>query len=329
MRKFIKFSVLLLCSLMALCVSCSSSDGPSDDKEVPPTPPVNPGELYPWEENRTALLNSTDMVLIYGGGHHREPYNWDVDRISSYVTYKDKAGTEHWLFDAFLFLELKDTGNGGTNKTYTYENQEGLDAANQKDWKRLVDYYFASSTGLGALNRAISNAQKRLGTPKTKHRVVIAIPEPVTHKTPANENSTTVYWGSLDGHIMDFSIAQDRVDACKWYINYVRSKFNEMQYQNIELAGFYWLAETAGTTRDIISKVGVYVNQFKYSFNWIPYRGAEGHDRWETLGFNNAYYQPNYFFNTEQSYAVLEETCKTAKREQYLLSPYERLYESI
>ena len=24
---------------------------------------------------------------------------------------------------------------------------------------------------------------------------------------------------------------------------------------------------------------------------------------------------PNYFFNTEQSYAVLEETCKTAKRE--------------
>ena len=166
MRKFIKFSVLLLCSLMALCVSCSSSDGPSDDKEVPPTPPVNPGELYPWEENRTALLNSTDMVLIYGGGHHREPYNWDVDRISSYVTYKDKAGTEHWLFDAFLFLELKDTGNGGTNKTYTYENQEGLDAANQKDWKRLVDYYFASSTGLGALNRAISNAQKRLENPK-------------------------------------------------------------------------------------------------------------------------------------------------------------------
>ena len=41
--------------------------------------------------------------------------------LGPYVTYMDKSGTEHWLFDAFLFLELKDTGNGGANKTYTYE----------------------------------------------------------------------------------------------------------------------------------------------------------------------------------------------------------------
>lgn len=313
MRKLIKFSVLLLCSLMVLCVSCSS-DGPSVEPPTPPAPPAGTGDLYPWEESRTELLQSTDMVLIYGGGHHRNPYNWDTDMIAPYVTYMDKTGTEHWLFDAFLFLELKDTGNGGANKTYTYENQERLDAANQKDWKRLVDYYFTSSTGLGALNRAISNARKRLGDPKTKHRVVIAIPEPIVHKTPADENSTTVYWGSLNGHIMDFSIPKDRVDACKWYIDYVRSKFDEMQYQNIELAGFYWLAETAGTTRNIISEVADYVKPFKYSFNWIPYRGAEGHNRWESYGFSYTYYQPNYFFNTDQSYAVLEETCEVAKR---------------
>lgn len=316
MKKIIQFSVFLFSSLMTLFISCSSSDGPTGEKpEVPEVPSVTPGEMYSWEESRTTILNSTDMVLIYGGGHHRDPLTWDVDRISSYVTYKDKNNMEHWLFDSFLFLELKDTGVGGANKTFTYENTENLDAANQKDWKKLVDYYFAGSTGLGALNRAISNAQSRLGSPATKRRVVIAIPEPIAHKTPANENSTSVYWGTLDGHIMDFSISKDRVDACKWYIDYVRSKFNEMQYQNLELAGFYWLAETAGTTRDIISSVGEYVKQFKYSFNWIPYRGAEGHNYWETLGFSHAYYQPNHFFNTNQSYASLEETCETAKRE--------------
>lgn len=315
-KNMIKNGVFFLCALMALCISCSSSDDdPGEEPVVPPTTPDVSAELYPWEENRTELLKSTDMVLIYGGGHHRDPFEWNVDRLSAYVTYKDKEDKEHWLFDAFLFLELKDTGADGAGVTYTFENTENLKAANKNDWKRLVDYYFSGNSGLGALNRAVANAHPRLGTPKKKHQVVIAIPEPIAHQIPANETSTSVYWGSVDGHIMDFSIAQDRIDACKWYVDYVRAKFDQMSYQNLDLAGFYWLAETAGTTRDIISKVGEYVAQFKYSFNWIPYRGAEGHDRWETLGFSSAYYQPNYFFNIDQTYPVLEATCETAKTE--------------
>lgn len=91
------------------------------------------------------------MVLIYGGGHHRDPLTWDVDRISSYVTYKDKNNMEHWLFDSFLFLELKDTGVGGANKTFTYENIENLDAANQKDWKKTSGLLFCRQHWAGSI----------------------------------------------------------------------------------------------------------------------------------------------------------------------------------
>lgn len=306
MKNFVKLSIFLFGVVMSSCISCSSSDGPVDDKENPVTPPIPPV---------SEKMCSTDMVLIYGGGHHRDPYTWDSDRLASYVTYIDKAGEEHWLFDAFLFLELKDTGVSGNNKTFTFETQEKLDAANQKDWKQLVDYYFNATTGLGALNRAVGRAKTRLGEPKAKHQVVIAIPEPIVHKTPSDEKSTTVYWGNLNGHIMDFSINKDRVDACKWYIDYVCQKWKELKYPNLEFAGFYWLAETAGNTRDIIALVGDYVRQLNYPFKWIPYHGAEGHNRWETYGFTEAYYQPNYFFQKEQTYAVLEESCRTAIRE--------------
>ena len=57
-------------------------------------------------------------MLIYGGGHHRTPYEWDKERLSDYVTYTDPDGRTQWLFDGFpLLLEIMDPdGNGGSVK---------------------------------------------------------------------------------------------------------------------------------------------------------------------------------------------------------------------
>ena len=72
------------------------------------------------------------------------------------------------------------------------------------------------------------------------------------------------------------------------------------------------LAEKATDTRDILNAVAIYLNKLKYSFNWIPYYGADGYNQWKSLGFNYAYFQPNYFFNESVPDSRLEDACQKA-----------------
>ena len=65
-------------------------------------------------------------------------------------------------------------------------------------------------------------------------------------------------------------------------------------------------------TPDILNAVAIYLNKLKYSFNWIPYYGADGYNQWKSLGFNYAYFQPNYFFNESVPDSRLEDACQKA-----------------
>ena len=237
------------------------------------------------------------MVLLYSGGSHRD-YSWDEKLIEPYVTYTDTSGDEHWMFDSFLFLEIH-TGDGKSFATgYTPI------PANQQDWKKLVDHYFQSRYCLGALNRSIESAKERMGEPAEKRKVVIGIPEPI---------KTQNDWGSVrNGEMLDFSISNDRIAACKWYIDYTRQRFSELNYEHLELAGYYWIAEEATNTRAILSDLSSYLNNLKYSFVWVPYHGSDGAFEWRQLTFNYAYYQPNYFFNETRPISFLNKACEDA-----------------
>jgi hypothetical protein len=307
-----KLTFLMGCLLFGLVThSCSkegdhtvpSYNGNTTTADMTTTP-------YDWEKSRTAILGSTDMVLIYGGGHHRSPYYWDKDRFKSYVIYVDANQKSHWMFDSFLFLEIMDKSNGGTEKMFA--KGYSLESANQQDWANLIDYYFQSTTGLGALDASIEDAKSVLGTPQQKHQVVIAIPEPIVYQNPSLATSSTQYWGKIDNKTLNFLDSNDRLKACKWYIDQVRAKFNAMQYKNIELAGFYWLAEKSTDTSDIMSPIASYLNKLKYSFNWIPFYGAAGYNQWKSYGFNYAYLQPNYFFSTTIIESRLKDACNLA-----------------
>lgn len=304
--------IFLLCSVCTTLFACQE-----ENHTVPVLPPGNKPEIedpvvefYDWEENRSDILASTDMVLLYGGGHHRTPYTWDEERLNAYVKYLDTEQNSHWLFDSFLFLEIMDTGEGGANKMFAKGyNQE---SANQEDWTKLIDYYFQSKTGIGALDACVQKASSVLGAPLQKRRIIISIPEPIVYQHPEQASSSTRYWGKIDNQTLDFSKSADRIKACKWYIDRVRAKFNEKKYQHVELAGFYWLAEKATDTRDILNAVAIYLNKLKYSFNWIPYYSADGYNQWKSLGFNYAYFQPNYFFNESVPDSRLEDACRKA-----------------
>ncbi|MDD3062906.1 MAG: DUF4855 domain-containing protein [Massilibacteroides sp.] len=238
-----------------------------------------------------------DMVLIYDGGAHRN-IQWNAEHFVPYVSCKDENGTEQWLFDGFLFLEFKD-GKGRCFASY-YEKQ----GARKVEWEALVNNYFREGNAMDALEarieQVITETQKAI---PSKRKVVMCLPEPISNQKD---------WGTLEGDSVDFSIQSDRLAACKWYIDYAEKCFQEASLNNLELTGFYWIAEEATNSRDLAKDVSNYIHEKGYNFYWIPYFRSDGHAEWEKLGFDRAYYQPNYFFKDDIPVSQIEETCQTA-----------------
>lgn len=293
MRLTYRIILYIYCVLMYASCSPENDLSPEPNTEKPPSEEPD----YPWEEERTELLSTQDMVLIYGGGAHRRTV-WDQQHFSPYVTYVDESGKEHWLFDGFLFLEI----HNGNGKMFASGYTDT--PANQKDWMDLVNYYFQSKIAVGALDKCIGETIQRLGEPLEKQKIVIGLPEPIAGQKD---------WGTLqNGEMLDFSLSVDRISACKWYIDYVRKKFKEQNYAHVELAGFYWIAEEATNTRTIVRDIAAYLNELKYSFNWIPYFNSDGYNEWKNLRFNYTFLQPNYFFNESVPYSRLDEACQLA-----------------
>ena len=258
------------------------------------------------QPDKSSIIN---QVLIYGGGAHRNAV-WDKEHFAPYVSYTDRSNKEHWLFDGFLLLDFID-GKGKIFATGYY----GVPAT-KNEWKVLADYFFTTGQSINALDRCIAEKIQALGDPPQKRKVVIALPEPIVAGPSSHYKETPAdYWGEVDNRKLNFTVQEDRITACKWYIDYVIDKFNEANISNLELAGFYWIAEESLHTRTILKAVGDYLEEAQYAFYWIPYWKQTNPDyfNWKELGFHYAYLQPNYFFNEQIPYSRLEEACKIAR----------------
>ena len=204
-----------------------------------------------WEKGRRERPVTTDAVLCYGGSHHRTPYRWDKERFTPFVTYVDESGREHWLFDGFLCLEFQDSSrpDGGYYAYMVGLMKDYGFSAGKTQWKELIDYWFAGGSGMDALEGAVKDASARLGVPPSKRKVIMVLPDPIIYKVYDGKGNgkgdpgSTVYWGELNGRKMDFSTAEDRIAAYKWYVDEVRRRFDLGNYQFIDLAGFYIISE--------------------------------------------------------------------------------------
>lgn len=312
-----KIALFFLSALFACTfVSCTKTgNGNADDWDKYYHEKEDPyvgegGKDYP---DRTAPVSCTDLVLLYGGSQHRNPMNWDSGYARDYVTYMDKDKRQHWLFDGFLLLEFMMTQYNVTLITGYQYNGKYLESANKTHWQALADYYFTKGYGVDAIEQACKSAASTIGNPPSKRKIIIGIPEPIQYLDSHNKNGGSKYWGEFDGATMDFSVTSNRVAAVKWYIDRVRKNFIAKNYEYVELAGFYWVAEKATQSRDILKAVSDYLHSMNYSFNWIPYYTADGYASWRSFGFDNAYLQPNYFFNEEVPFNRLSSACNDAR----------------
>ena len=152
-----------------------------------------------------------------------------------------------------------------------------------------IDYWFGADSGVNALEEAVAAAAQRLGTPPTKRKVVMVLPDPIYFLQYGDTSSTTVYWGEVNGRKLDFSNYEDRITAYKWYIDQVRARFDAADYQYIELAGFFIISEELAAdpgdfnyqykeADKIIPRGGVPMRSTE-SLNWVPYNRAAGYNR--------------------------------------------------
>ena len=262
------------------------------------------------EAKKIKKITASDIVLFYAGGHNGSIY--DQKYAADYVSYVDRDGKEHWLFDGYLLLQIWDTRNDqASNVTFTpgMKDEDGrfLPSANQADWMKLIDYHFEEGSCIDAIDKAVAEASKRLGKPETKRQIIISIPDPMPYKESMTKKHGTTYWGLLGDKVADFSDENDRIAACKWFVDQCLKKYKEHKYENVELAGFYWITEETLDKSPLLPAISDYVHSKGYPITWIPYFQAPGYTEWREKGFDMAWYQPNYFF-----YPVPESQIRTA-----------------
>jgi hypothetical protein len=240
----------------------------------------------------------TDLVAIYQGGTQRPA--WAPGQFVPYVTFRDpSSGRESWLFDGFLFIEFQD-GRG-------HNFMPGLEGApaTQAEWSWLLDRNFEEGRGIPALDAACAEAERRLGAPKRKRRVVITLPTPIP--VPGG-------WGTLDGRAVDLTRPEDRVAACLWHVDSAIARFKALAPSHLELAGFYWVDESGRDASPVIPEVARGIHERGTTLVWIPYWGrVPAGERWKDLGFDAAWQQPNYFFHPELPAARLDDACAFAR----------------
>ncbi len=279
----LKFLALALC----LCLLSPTADARKKSHQ---------GSAWQSTPKEYSINQIRDLVLIYQGGSHRP--DWTADEFIPYVTHTFADGHKEWLFDGFLFLEFQSDGR-------QYIPGLRMPNARKEDWLKYLDRVFEPGKSLDALDKCIEARKAELGDPGFKHKVVLTVLPPIHHQKD---------WGELNGRQLDFDNVDDCTEAVKWYLDLLLERFEKAGYKNLDLTGIYWVDEDMLHFDGFPRYVAPYIHQKGLQFVWIPYFKARGYDRWQELGFDIAYHQPNHFFGKDIPDSRLDEACSIARQ---------------
>ena len=242
-----------------------------------------------------------DITLV--GYWHREPHVWDAARFAPHVSWKAPDGKEQWLFEGFLFLEGSDWMHG---RTFVLGPGK---SAGKEEWQYQLDLWLGADGCVANLEKACASVASRIGKPSVKRGVIIGIPDAIMFETFSDKKSSTTYWGSLEGRQMDFSTVEDRMEALRWYIDSARKMFKKLGCRYLELSGFYITSEEIYLPWDIdvnckyknwdviAPELASYCHSAGEGLYWIPYHMGPGYKYWKQIGIDQAWMQPNWYWD--------------------------------
>lgn len=235
------------------------------------------------------LLNGAkDTCLLY----HNNPEGYKVEDLIPYLAYVDKDGNmKDTMFDSFLFLYMNSFPSGG------YPYSKGV----MSDWLWAANDVFAEGKNIMALEEAAGQVKQQLGlSDDHKYKVILSLYYP--------SNSITNF-GDVDGDGVSENLSNlsDRIKAIQWYVDLLDDMFNDQNFQNIELVGYYWFHEAIEKddtdSLEMINKTADIVHKKDKDFCWIPYFTSNGYNAWSDYGFDIAVMQPNYVFRLDTPYS--------------------------
>ena len=222
----------------------------------------------------------TRWILTYAGGPKRPKYT--VDDYVHMISVVDTQGLPlSWLGTGVLYLEVW-ASSGRAFATWAEHPW-----ANGSDWQTYLDTLFKSGANLTRLDSAVSAVSGRIGSLGSAFPVAVMIPYP----------DTAIDTLRFGGRLYHPGVPSDRLALVGAWVDSVTTRFRASHYRNLELTGIYWLQEQASHGDvSFLPQVAAAVHEHSLKFLWIPYYMSNGYWRWRELGFDEAWYQPNYFF---------------------------------
>ncbi len=220
--------------------------------------------------------NVQDMVLIY------QSPTWDTSKLRYYLTYVDSEGKSvDTLYDTFCFLQLSSKFGNSFDRTDADISLE--------DWTSYLDDTFSGELADAyILNETARQASIDLNDPDYKANVVVMIP------FPYSELET---FGTINGKSLNLSVEEDWKYLIDWYLGEVESRFEDGNYEYLDLKGFYWVREDPSHSYKIRYFTDK-VREMGYKSYWIPFISSEGYFWNEDLGFDAITVQPSHYFGT-------------------------------
>lgn len=262
--------------------SATDSSDPSDSNGTQTTAPTDT-PTGPVEASMHSMLQT------YIHSPTMPEYQSKLDFLTS-VGYYPQGDTDaeptDTLFDTFIFLPSPGYHHDGAQAAYS-----GCTQFTKEMLEDFFDVEFRSSLNLDALDAATAEVKQALGKPLYKVNVFL----PYFNMIP-----TVRSFGQVDGRDLDFSKEEDRLAGVKWQIDEQIRRFNEKGYQNIQLAGFFYVTEALMIQEDDIMSTVQYANQYVAELGletlFNPFNNAGTYrDKWQEAGFSMATMQINYF----------------------------------
>jgi hypothetical protein len=132
----------------------------------------------------------------------------------------------------------------------------------------------------------------------------------VTLYPEAKADSVTVF-----GSTYRFINPAEQARASAAYVHAVVARFDSSHFTNLQLRGFYWLHEEIhGQEEQVVPLVAKAVHDEGKEFFWVPFYTGWGVESWKQWGFDEAWLQPNYFFNLKVAESRLDSSVDRARR---------------
>lgn len=291
------------------------------------------------------------MAALYTVANGRLP--WTKAQLRPYVIhdYQDEQKPSSWMFDAFLLLDFK-VYDGSHNYAVETSFLSQSPVAKKSHWIELMNSYFGpegqtpEDSVLSRLDELIGEVKSEIGDPDFRHKIVLCVPEPIScYVNPDNLGGRIPIYSMDD---IPESLRQDYVwndvcdegeedivffrkqkpdggldakhecpacsDAVKWFVGECVRRWVEAGYENLDLAGFYWVGEGSPgwyVAFDTFLELSRYIHEdileqygLKLSFCFAPYsayykgvwtdNGQWTPYRQQCQAFDYVYAQPAY-----------------------------------